>query len=99
MRSMLWEECLSFVVQISAMNKIIIDATEKEDTTSSNSVDGGSVLKDAVEYGFLFEHDDIENREEVTNNGKFQHSHPSLRDREHPHVLKVKFLGRLQQWL
>ena len=54
-----------FVIRCSdfrKVDKIIMDAAEKKDTTSSNSVDGGSVLKDAVECGFLFEQDDIENR-------------------------------------
>ena len=54
-----------FVIRCSdfrKVDKIIMDAAEKEDTTSSNSVDGGSVLKDAVECGFLFKQDDIENR-------------------------------------
>ena len=62
-----------FVIRCSDfcnVDQIIMDAAEKEDTTSSNSVDGGSVLKDAVECVFLFEQDDIENRN--------LHSHISL---------------------
>jgi len=54
-----------FVIRCSdfrKVDKIIMDAAEKEETTSSNSVSGGSVLKDAVECGFLYEQDDIENR-------------------------------------
>ena len=36
---------------------------------------------------------DFESRGEVTMNRLFKHSRPSLRNKEHPHVLKVKFFG------